>query len=97
MKLIKMIYVVACLTILATGCDSDDGEVLNTADVSVEFGQASVTVKETEEFVTVPVLVTDNAQRNGDIIVQITMKGNTGGFQLDKEVIVTTQTLRIPP
>ena len=86
-----------CLSLLLAGCnDSDSGEI-NSQDTSIGFKEPVLKLKETVDFVTIPIVVSNDVVRNGDIVVNVTMKGSNANFELDKDIIITTQTLRIPP
>lgn len=98
MKYIKTILLATCLPLLFTACDNDDEEKrsINTTNTTVEFEQTSITVKETETFLNIPVTVPMDVSRDGDVIIQVKATRYSENLSVDKEIILTSQELRIP-
>ncbi|MCD8185687.1 MAG: hypothetical protein LUD68_04285 [Rikenellaceae bacterium] len=68
-KYSNIIGTAAVLCVILTGCSDRDGESLNTVRVSVGFEQSVVSLKETVEFVTLPIVIEEEVPRDGDIIL----------------------------
>ncbi|MDE6199182.1 MAG: hypothetical protein K2L55_06115 [Muribaculaceae bacterium] len=97
MKLTK-IFAIALAALTMTAC-SDDDETIgwnSNADVTVEMGQATVSVKEGRGMVNVPITVTGEA--NGNIMVTVACE-ETGltPAQEDVHYYVTDKTIIISP
>lgn len=97
MKYIKIIGAALTAALLAAGCDDNDGYKINTTDAVVGFGETVISLKETEEFVTIPIVIENDTERDGDVIVHASMKSSNAGFETDKDIIITTETFRLPP
>ncbi len=87
---------VVCLPVFIIACDSNDNSI-NTVKATVEFEEEIVAVKETVTFLTIPIVASSDEKRDGDIIVNVTVKEHSAGFEKDKDFIITTETLRITP
>ncbi|MCD8101483.1 MAG: hypothetical protein LUE26_02730 [Alistipes sp.] len=97
MKYIKFIGAALTAVLLAAGCDDSDGYTINTTNAVVGFEQTVISLKETEEFVTIPIVIENDTERDGDIIVHAAMKSTNAGFEKDRDIMITTETFRIPP
>lgn len=97
MKLYK-IFAVALAALTMTACSDDDDNIgwNSNADVTVEMGQATLSVKEGRGMINVPVTVTGEA--NGNIMVTIACE-ETGlnPAQEDVHYYVTDKTIVISP
>lgn len=91
MKYIK-ILALSLFTLAFSAC-SEDEVVLNSGDATVEFENASVEIKESVPSVNLPIVV--KGEHNGEIIVNATMTEKSEGIEIDKNVIITTETLNI--
>lgn len=96
MKYIKTVIWVACFPFFLMSCDSDDGTSVNSTSAIVEFQESQMTVKESTQFVTIPIIIDSEGQRNGDVSFRVTMKENDGSLKLNRDVILTTENYRIP-
>lgn len=91
MKYIK-ILALSLLPLSFSAC-SEDEVVLNSGDATVEFENASVTIKESVTSVNLPIIV--KGEHNGKIVVNATMTEKSDGIEIDKNVIITTETLNL--
>lgn len=91
MKYLKL-FALGFLPLAFTAC-SDDEEVFNSSEATVEFETASISVKENTSMLNIPILV--KGEHNGKIVVNATMTDKTDGIEIDKNVIITTETLNI--
>lgn len=84
-----------CLLPLAFVACSDDDASYNTGEATVEFSQATLEIKESIASINLPIVVTGT--HDGLIKVSATMTGSNGSnLEIDKNVIITTETLNMP-
>ena len=96
MKYIKTFLLASCLPLFIVSCDSSDDNPINTVTATVQFEKAEINMKESVKFLSLPIYITSDKNRDGDVFIKVTMKENNANFELDKDVILTTETLRIP-
>lgn len=92
MKYIKFIAI--CLLGVSFASCSDDEQTFNTGEATVGFSQTTVELKESITSINLPIVV--SGEHNGNIRISATMKSSTGNIEIDKNVIITTETLNIP-
>lgn len=90
MKYIKL-FILGLLPWILGACNKEEEVALNTGDATVEFESASVTVKESVTSVNLPIVV--KGEHTGKIVVYATMTEKSEGIEIDKNVIITTETL----
>ena len=96
MKYIKNLVVGLCLSLLLSACGENDDNQVNTTDTTVGFGTTSITIKENTTFLNLPIYTAQGESRNGDILLRVIIKETSETLHPDHEVILTTETLRIP-
>lgn len=92
MKYLKLL-VLFLLPLTFVACD-DDEEVMNLGNATVEFGEATITTRESTSMLQIPIVLTGD--HNGTVRVTAKMSGSTANFENNKDVIVTTETLVMP-
>lgn len=98
-KYVRTLAAFFSLSLLFAGCGSDDDEKrsVNTTDTMVGFEKASYAVKETETYLNVPISVSEEVARNGDVVLKVRVTGhNFAEGENIGNVILTTEHLRIP-
>lgn len=91
MKYIKIVAMLL-LPFIAMACDED--ESYNSGAATVEFESAELTIDEVTSAYNFPIVVTGD--HTGLIKVSIALKDVEGGFENDKDVIITQSELLIP-
>ncbi|WP_455586517.1 hypothetical protein [Bacteroides sp.] len=91
MKYIKILTMLL-LPFIAIACDDD--ESYNSGAATVEFKSAEITLKEMTSAYDFPIVVT--GEHTGLIKVSIALKDVEGGFEDDKNIIMTQHELLIP-
>lgn len=91
MKYIKIVAMLL-LPFIAMACDED--ESYNSGAATVEFKSAELTIDEVTSAYNFPIVVTGD--HTGLIKVSIALKDVEGGFENDKDVIITQSELLIP-
>ncbi len=84
-----------CLLPLAFVACSDDDASYNTGEATIEFSQATLEIKESIASINLPIVVTGT--HDGLIKLSATMTDSNGSnLEIDKNVIITTETLNMP-
>lgn len=96
MKYIRNLMLIASLPLCMAACDDSDDIPQNATQAAVSFQESSTTVKEDVTFVTVPITVSGTEKRNRDISVRVALKDSHGKLKMDRDIILTTDTYRIP-
>lgn len=91
MKYIKIVAMLL-LPFIAMACDED--ESYNSGAATVEFESAELTIDEVTSAYNFPIVVTGD--HTGLIKVSVALKDVEGGFENDKNVIITQSELLIP-
>lgn len=91
MKYIKIVAMLL-LPFIAMACDED--ESYNSGAATVEFKSAELTIDEVTSTYNFPIVVTGD--HTGLIKVSVALKDVEGGFENDKDVIITQSELLIP-
>lgn len=81
-----------CLLLMTVSCSND--EKINTLAASIGFGESEITVSENTPVVKLPIAV--SGEHNGLIRVSVKLKSNNFNAQQDKDLIITSEELRIP-
>lgn len=92
MKYLKLLAF-SLLPLAMVSCDDDD-EVMNSGNATVQFSEATITTRESTSMLQIPILL--SGDHDGDVRVTAKMSGNNANFELDKNVIITTEHLVMP-
>ncbi|MBE6280465.1 MAG: hypothetical protein E7095_00150 [Bacteroides sp.] len=93
MKYWKLLAI-CMLPLSFVACSDDDDAPMNSGNATVEFQSANMQVKESTTMVEIPITVT--GEHNGDILVTAKMISSSENYELDKDVIVTTENFVLP-
>lgn len=91
MKYLKLLAMML-LPLSMVACSDDEN--MNTGNATVEFESATMEVRESTSMLRLPITV--SGDHTGDIRVSAKMASNTANFELDKDVIITTEKLTLP-
>jgi|GEM_PF-2001565 hypothetical protein len=96
MKYIKIILLMIGAVALTTACGDDNENFgINTVDSTVQFSNTSVSLKESTNYVNLPIEI-NGSNRNGFIKINAALKSNPSELDLDREVVVTSYSFVVP-
>lgn len=93
MKYWKLLAI-CMLPLSFAACSSDDDAILNSGNAIVEFKSAEMEVKENTTIVEIPITV--SGEHNGNIYVTAKMVSSSENYEVDKDVIITTEKFVLP-